>query len=191
MVTVCPRASRFGYQTPGFSLGVGAAVIEVRSQLCIGRIGGEDISDDHHEGVGNGDGCFLLRCWVAVATETQHEAVVVGAEPAVGAHRRPGRFNEKGCEVLVALAWGGVFAFARRFVVSGTQSKSRRPSARHWRKTRPDSSRFQTGSLPRLLVRSRGSSPAGPGGGQKGSSCAPPARRAGDHVLEMIDVFQM
>src|SRR5581483_766667 len=113
---------QFGYQAPGFSLGVGAAVIEVCSQFCIGRIGGEDVPDDHNEGVGNGDGCFLLCCWVAVAPETQHEAVVAGAEPAVGVHRRPGRFNEEGLEVLVALAWGAVFAFARRFVVSGTQS---------------------------------------------------------------------
>lgn len=68
-----------GNQATGFSLRVGAAVIEVRSQLCIWRIGGEDVSDDHNKGVGNGDGRFFLRCWVAVATETQHEAVVAGA----------------------------------------------------------------------------------------------------------------
>ena len=63
---------------------------------------------------------------VAVAAEAQHQPVVAGLEPPVGADRGPGGLDQQGLEVLAAFAGLAVLAFAGGFVVARAQPGPRR-----------------------------------------------------------------
>src|ERR1700745_3907075 len=100
-----------GGSGPGRCGGVGAfrgggrAVGEVvGTEFVVGLPGGQDVPDDHDQGVGDHDDGFLLGELAAVAAPFHYVPVVEGFEVAVVAGRGPGALDQDGLQVLVAFA---------------------------------------------------------------------------------------
>jgi hypothetical protein len=89
-------------EAAGFAFGVLAAGEVVFAELVVELSGGQDMSDDHQDGVGDHDDRFLLGELAAVAAPFHDVPVVEGLEVAGMADCCPGAFHQDGLEVLVA-----------------------------------------------------------------------------------------
>src|SRR5216683_4341947 len=112
----------FRDQAPGFPVGVQAAGEVVGAELVVGSGGGQDVPDDHQQGVGDHDDGFLFRGRAAVAAPFHDVPVVEGLEVAVVADGGPGGFDQDGLQVGVAVAAPAGAAFAGGFVVARAQA---------------------------------------------------------------------
>src|ERR1700746_855122 len=88
----------------GGASGVLAAGEVVGAEFVVGLPGGQDVPDDHDQGVGDHDDGFLLGELAAVAAPFHYVPVVEGFEVAVVADRGPGALDQDGLQVLVAFA---------------------------------------------------------------------------------------
>src|SRR6266567_1388890 len=91
-----------GDEAAGLALGVQAAGEVIAAELVVGFAGGQDVPDDHEDGVGDDDDGFVLGNAGAVAAPFHDVPVVEGLEVALMPDRGPGALDQDGLEVLVA-----------------------------------------------------------------------------------------
>src|SRR5882762_1920379 len=94
----------------------------VGAQVAVGAGLGEDMPNDHNEGVGGGDGGFLP----ALFAEASVEPAELGADVGAGAPAGPGALDENRAEFVAALTGPTGAVLAGGFVVPRTQPGPRR-----------------------------------------------------------------
>ena len=62
----------FGDQALGFSFGIVRAIIEISAEVGVGTVAGEDVPDDHYEGVRGGGHAVQASCRVPCRQGVAH-----------------------------------------------------------------------------------------------------------------------
>src|SRR5215204_3066915 len=107
-------------ETASDRFGIAAALVAVGTEVGESFAGGEDVPDDVEETVGDGDSGLVRSSTMSDLTVLRPKVA------ALGACRRPGRFDEDSSQPPVAVGCADSATPSRRFVVPRAQSRPRR-----------------------------------------------------------------